>query len=100
MPLDKPPVHEGSSTSVLARTIRSCAVDELALAALMRDHTEKPHCHLCEELIAGEIFGAGLLLWTRGEEVRVEEPPLCFECATSIGVTALARWAHEEEELD
>ena len=34
----------------------------------------------------------------RGEEVRIEEPPLCAACATAIGVTALAQWSVEEEE--
>jgi hypothetical protein len=42
--------------------------------------------------------GAGMYLWTRGDEVRVEKAPLCASCASAIGVTALARWEIEEEE--
>ncbi|HEY4015143.1 MAG TPA: hypothetical protein VGM06_17485 [Polyangiaceae bacterium] len=42
--------------------------------------------------------GAGIYLWTRGDEVRVERAPLCASCASAIGVTALARWEIEEEE--
>ena len=37
-------------------------------------------------------------MWTRGDEVRFEEPALCGNCATAISVTALATWSAEEEE--
>ena len=43
-------------------------------------------------------LGSGLLVFARGEEVRYEEPPLCARCSVAIGVTALVRWAEEEEE--
>jgi hypothetical protein len=42
--------------------------------------------------------GAGVYVWTRGEEVRFEKAPLCDQCASAIGMTALARWEIEEEE--
>ncbi|HEX6240454.1 MAG TPA: hypothetical protein VFZ61_06155 [Polyangiales bacterium] len=42
--------------------------------------------------------GRGLLLFVRADEVRYEEPPLCARCSVAIGVTALVRWAEEEEE--
>jgi hypothetical protein len=42
--------------------------------------------------------GRGLLLWTRGDERRYEEPHLCPRCASAIGVTALHRWEIEEDE--
>lgn len=42
--------------------------------------------------------GSGLLLWTRGEELRLEEPPLCEECALKITIGALIKWESEEEE--
>lgn len=42
--------------------------------------------------------GAGLLLFVRDDELRFEEPPLCARCSVAIGVTALVRWAEEEEE--
>jgi len=42
--------------------------------------------------------GSGLLVFVRGDEVRYEEPPLCSRCSVAIGVTALVRWAEEEEE--
>ncbi len=40
----------------------------------------------------------GLLVWTRGDERRYEEPELCPGCASAIGVTALHRWEIEEDE--
>lgn len=55
-------------------------------------------CDVCDEGIEGEPTGRGLYMWTRGDEVRFEEPALCPRCATAIGVTALAAWAVEEEE--
>jgi hypothetical protein len=42
--------------------------------------------------------GRALYVWTRGDEVRREEPPLCASCAAALGLTALARWEIEEEE--
>ncbi|MCC6215255.1 MAG: hypothetical protein IT376_10320 [Polyangiaceae bacterium] len=55
-------------------------------------------CDLCGETFEGPAFGSGLLLWTRGDEVRAEEPPLCEECAQRVGMGALAKWALEDEE--
>jgi hypothetical protein len=46
----------------------------------------------------GAPLGSGLLVFARGDEVRYEEPPLCARCSVAIGVTALVRWAEEEEE--
>ena len=45
-----------------------------------------------------DVRGRGLLVWSRGEERRYQEPPLCASCAAAIGVTALQRWEIEEEE--
>jgi hypothetical protein len=44
------------------------------------------------------IPGRGVYLWTRGDETRIENVPLCASCASAIGMTALARWETEEEE--
>jgi hypothetical protein len=41
---------------------------------------------------------SGLLVFVRDGEARYEEPPLCARCSVAIGVTALVRWAEEEEE--
>jgi hypothetical protein len=45
-----------------------------------------------------DVGGRGLLVWSRGEERRYQEPPLCSSCAAAIGVSALQRWEIEEEE--
>ena len=44
------------------------------------------------------IPDARLYVWTRGDETRREEPPLCASCAAALGLTALARWEIDEEE--
>lgn len=87
----------------VTRALLSCAIDDVALASLRAAQHEPevgapPSCDACGEAIAGEPAGRGLFLWTRGEEVRFEEPALCQRCATAIGVTALRDWEIEEEE--
>ena len=75
-------------------------------AVLFQD-TEAHRCDVCSELLASDddddhvgadVRGRGLLVWSRGEERRYQEPPLCPACAAAIGVTALQRWEIEEEE--
>jgi hypothetical protein len=85
------------------RRLFSVSIDAVADAALQRalsEHSlsEKVCCDACNEVIEGEPAGHGLYMWTRGDEVRFEEPALCSRCATAIGVTALAAWSMEEEE--
>jgi hypothetical protein len=66
---------------------------------LLRDGGSAPiRCHACESPIEGEPAGLGLLVFPRGDGVHYEEPPLCLRCAHAIGVTALWRFAAEEEE--
>ena len=83
-----------------SRRIFSVAVDGVAEAALRagRERTTDQRCDACDGLLAGEPAGRGLYMWTRGSEIRFEEPALCDACATAIGVTALAAWSVEEEE--
>ena len=45
----------------------------------------------------GAARGVGLFLWTRGDEVRYEEPPLCERCAYAIAVGGMLQWDVEEE---
>lgn len=47
---------------------------------------EAVRCDACGEAIEGAPAGSGLFLWTRGDEVRYEEPPLCEHCAYAIAV--------------
>lgn len=55
-------------------------------------------CDACGEEIEGSPAGAGLFLWTRGDEVRYEEPPLCERCAYAIAVGGTLQLASEDEE--
>jgi hypothetical protein len=55
-------------------------------------------CDQCGCSFEGDPAGSGLLVWTRGDEVRREEPPLCKACAERLTVGALLKWDLEEEE--
>lgn len=55
-------------------------------------------CDMCGLRFEGDPAGSGLFLWTRGDELRVEEPPLCQDCAENVTQGALTRWEVEEEE--
>ena len=54
-------------------------------------------CDVCGEILSSEAT-TGLLVFVRGGETIYEEPPLCSSCSLAIGVTAITRWAEEEEE--
>jgi hypothetical protein len=55
-------------------------------------------CDHCGGAFEGTPGGAGLFVWTRGDEVRYEEPPLCDACAQKLSIGALLSWDFEEEE--
>ena len=78
--------------SVPPAPIISYAVDDIAMAAMQHRNEKLACCHLCDNTIEGEPVATGLFMWTRGNETRVEEPPLCAGCAAAIGMTAVARW--------
>jgi hypothetical protein len=62
--------------------------------------SERPssfECDACGKTVEGEPSGHGLYVWTRGEEVRYEEPPLCARCANAVNLAALAQWELEED---
>jgi formylmethanofuran dehydrogenase subunit E len=65
------------------------------MAGLLRKRKTK--CDACGEPIT-EAAGHGTLLKTRGDAVEHEDKPLCERCAHAIGMTALFRFAEEEEE--
>ena len=84
--------------------VPSYAIDDVALAALrMRcEHAqdELRRCDLCNEPIVGSPPATGLLLWTRGDQIRCDEPPLCARCAAEISLAALAGWQGEDDSED
>jgi hypothetical protein len=55
-------------------------------------------CDGCQRSFEGPPAGSGLYVWTRGDETRYEEPPLCEECVQRITIGALLKWSLEEEE--
>ena len=55
-------------------------------------------CDTCGKPVDTDNASSGLLVFVRNGETRYEEPPLCARCSVAIGVTALVRWAEEEEE--
>ena len=55
-------------------------------------------CDMCGEHFDGEPAGSGLFMWSRGDELRFEEPPLCDTCAQNGTLDALTRGEAEEEE--
>jgi hypothetical protein len=71
------------------------------LADLFRK--EEARCDACGEPLVEKdesfaLLGRGQYLWSRGDQVRFEDAPLCPACAAAIGLSALARWEIEEEE--
>jgi len=61
-------------------------------------------CDVCGATVSEDdddgyaVPGRGLYVWSRGEERRFDEPPLCPSCAAAVGLSAMARWEIEEEE--
>ena len=77
-----------------APTVRALSLDESDESPSASNY----ECDACGRLFEGAPGGSGLLVWTRGSEVRYEEPPLCEECASEITIGALLKWDSEEEE--
>ena len=55
-------------------------------------------CDLCGQSFEGKPAGSGLFLWSRGTELRFEEPPLCEGCSARVTAGALYQWVLDEEE--
>ncbi|MFO0669331.1 MAG: hypothetical protein U0235_06865 [Polyangiaceae bacterium] len=66
---------------------------------------DAPRCDACGEPVGRDddddgfaVSGRGRYVFTRGDELRAEEPPLCASCAAAIGMTALHLFTIEEDE--
>ncbi len=55
-------------------------------------------CDACGKRFAGPPPGSGLLVWTRGDEVRYEEPPLCESCAEKVATRAMMMFSFDDED--
>lgn len=79
--------------SVLCYTQRVSTIrSEQAPGAGCQDAAETTGyvCDLCGKSCSGLPGGSGLFMWTRGSEVRLEEPPLCKSCAAKLTLRAYA----------
>ena len=84
---------EPTAEDELPVPVISMAIDDVALAALAKPSPEAVYCSVCDTRLDGKTpTSSGLLMWTRGDEVRFDEPPLCHICSTTIGVSAYHRW--------
>ncbi len=83
-------------------------VFETAGHAALFDPLQESRCDACGAALLSEpderepygygVRGRGVYLWSRGDEIRFEDAPLCASCASALGMVALARWEIEEEE--
>lgn len=76
-------------------------LEPLAAPPSIEEQTVRGYeCDGCGESFEGEPAGSGLFIWSRGDEVRYEEPPLCEACASKVTLGALLSWEDEggEEE--
>lgn len=96
-----PSYEEDTPPSAPHSHVVAIAIDAFADAALavQRDGlgARDLRCDACDEVVEGEPAGRGVLLTTRGEEVRFDEPVLCDRCATAIGLRAKRDFEIEDE---
>lgn len=85
--------------------VHTAIADEVALASFSPYSSTRPgglrtpeECDACGAPLEQEAFGRGLLFWSRGGELRWEEPGLCERCAHVIGMAALRVFEQEDEE--
>ena len=100
-------VHEPRKTRT-ATPSRRRDTRRVASHHALYERIDLPRCDVCDAELDddpgdtdGESVaraGAGLYIWTRGTEVRYEDAPLCLRCGPAIAVTAMRRWALEDEE--
>ncbi len=62
------------------------------------EETTRFICDLCGKTFTGLPGGSGLFMWTRGGEVRTEEPPLCRTCAVKLTLGAFSVYEIEGED--
>ena len=80
------------------RKLPHCTHVLVASLSDAKRQTEHFTCDLCGAVIEGEPAGKGFLVWARGDDLRVEEPPLCESCAPAIAVEADRRRTLSESE--
>jgi hypothetical protein len=69
--------------------------------ALFEPEAPGTRCDVCGAPVRDdedELGGRGLLVWARGDRVEREEPLLCVECGTAVGLAQVRRWEEEDDE--
>jgi len=79
----------------LVSSLFGVAADGARVAAIGEERSFV--CDACGESFVGAPGGSGLFVWTRGDEVRYEEPPLCERCAVALSTTAMLGWSLEDD---
>ena len=64
------------------------------------DTSDERRCDVCGDIvdIDDEDASSALYVWTRGNETRYEEPPLCAKCGPALGLAQVRRWQIEDDE--
>lgn len=64
------------------------------------ERTSERRCDVCNAIVEEDDDDASsaLYVWTRGDETRYEEPPLCSTCGPTIGLAQVRRWQIEDDE--
>jgi hypothetical protein len=57
-------------------------------------------CDVCGVVVDedDEDASTALYIWTRGDETRYEQPPICAKCGPALGLAQVRRWAIEDDE--
>ena len=94
---DEPSSEELELEAPDVRPVISVAIDDIALAALRQDQGRELRCSLCDCDLPEGAASTGLFMWTRGDHVRFEEPPLCATCSRDVGISAFLRWPWDDD---
>jgi hypothetical protein len=94
---DEPRSDEIEPEVSAVRPVISVAIDDIALAALRVRAERELSCSLCDAELAEGAASSGLFMWTRGDHVRFEEPPLCARCSGDVSVSAFLSWPWDDD---
>lgn len=85
-----------AATHTLVTSVLGDGTDEGRAPAAAEEQSYT--CDACGQTFTGAPGGSGLFVWTRGDEVRYEEPPLCERCAVELSTTATLGWALDDDD--
>ena len=64
------------------------------------ERQSEARCDVCGAVVDkdDDDTSSALYVWTRGDETRYEEPPLCAKCGPALGLAQVRRWEIEDDE--